>query len=201
MHEEIGQGDGIWRVNALPSSIVDPEITHTSMGSPRISGEGFTMNSVVATPNLSNMQGASHFGQFPINNHQLNYWKHVESAVRSKGSGNLRKAQGHLNKGSQVSESSFNSSDKEDLKMHAIESRSKRENSNDSYQFSSSCQVTTACLRGNSSSDAGDLQASPATKQHSYNQSGRMTGQRKFQYHPMGNLDEAVEMPYGKRRS
>ncbi|XP_024972466.1 uncharacterized protein LOC112511185 isoform X3 [Cynara cardunculus var. scolymus] len=202
MQEEIGQGDGIWRVNALPNSIVDPESTNTSMGSPQISGEGFTVNNAVATPNLSNMQGASHFGQFPINSHQLSYWKRVESSVRSKGTGNLRKPQGRLNKGSQVSESSFNSSDKEDLKMHEIESRSKRENSNDSYQSSSSCQVTTARLRENSSSDAGDFRALPATKQHSSNQSGRMTsGQRKFQYHPMGNLDEEVKMPYGKLQS
>ncbi|KAJ9560207.1 hypothetical protein OSB04_005367 [Centaurea solstitialis] len=175
VHEEIDQCDGIWRVNALSNFIVDPESTNTSMGSPHISGEGFIVNSAVATPNLSNVQGASDFGQFPINSHQVNYWKHVESSVRYIGTGNLRKPR--------VSESSFNSSDKEDLKMHEIESRSKRANSIDSYQSSSSYQVTSARLRESSSPNAGNLRA---------------FGQMKFQYHPMGNLDEVVEMPYGE---
>lgn len=167
IHEEIGHGGGIWRVNAHPNSNVDLGPTSTSMGSPQFN-EGHAVNSAAATPNLSNMQGSTQFGQLPSNSHQLNYWKHVEASVKS---------QHNLN---QISESSFNSSDKEDVKMHEIQSQNKRENSNDSYQSTSSRQLI---------SETGDLRA----------QSGRLTsGQRKFQYHPMGNLDEDVEMSYGK---
>jgi hypothetical protein len=181
-HDEIGHGDGR-RVSSLSTSLVDSGPISTSMGSPQINRERFNVNSVVGTPNLSNMQGGSHLAQFQFspNSHQLNQWKHVQSPVNSRGSGNSGRPQSHLNKGSQASESSFNSSDKEDIKMHEIQSRSKRENSNDSYQSTSSRQVATTRLRENASSDAGR----------------NTLGQRKFQHHPMGNLN-VDEMLYGK---
>ncbi|PWA52545.1 hypothetical protein CTI12_AA446230 [Artemisia annua] len=182
LHDETGHGDGR-RVSSLSTSLVDSGPISTSMGSPQINGERVNVNSAVATPNLSNMQGGTHLDQFQFspNSHQLNQWKHVQSPVNSRGSGNSGRPQSHLNKGSQASESSFNSSDKEDIKMHEIQSRSKRENSNDSYQSTSSRQVATTRLRENASSDAGR----------------NTLGQRKFQHHPMGNLN-VDEMLYGK---
>nr|GEY81573.1 hypothetical protein [Tanacetum cinerariifolium] len=182
LHDEIKHGDGR-RVNSLSTSLVDLGPIRTSLGSPQIDGERFSVNSAVATPNLNNMQGGSHLGQFqfPPNSHQLNQCKLVQSPVNSRGSWNSGRPQSHLNKGSQASESSFNSSDKEDIKTHGIQSRSKRENSNDSYQSTSSCQVATTRLRENASSDAGR----------------NTLGQRKFQHHPMG-IQNVDEMLYGK---
>ncbi|KAM0043991.1 hypothetical protein Hdeb2414_s0010g00347921 [Helianthus debilis subsp. tardiflorus] len=139
-----------------------------------------------AIPHLSNLQqGSNHFNQFSPNNHHLNHWKHVESSVKSKGSESSEISQRRLNnKGPQVSESSFNSSDKEDLNS------SRKENSNDSYRSSSVGQ------REHLSSDAGDSRSLS-------NQAGRKIvgpGPWKFQYHPMGNLDEDVGVPYGARQ-
>ncbi|XP_076938642.1 uncharacterized protein LOC143606917 isoform X1 [Bidens hawaiensis] len=130
-------------------------------------------------------------------NHNLNYWKHVDSSVKSKGSETSEITQRRLNKGPQVSESSFNSSDKEDLNS------SRKENSNDSFRSSSSHLPNTVGQREHLSSDAGDSRS----KQILSNQTGRKIpesspgpGSHKFQYHPMGNLDEDVGVPYGTRQ-
>ncbi|KAM0018949.1 hypothetical protein Hdeb2414_s0026g00679871 [Helianthus debilis subsp. tardiflorus] len=141
-------------------------------------------------PSLSNLQqGGNHSNQFSPNN--INYWKHVDTSGKSKGSENSEISQHRQNnKGPQISESSFNSSDKEDLNS------SRKENSNDSYRSSSSHHPNTVGQREQFSSDAG-------TKQSLFNQAGRMIsgpGPRKFQYHPMGNLDEDVGVSYGTRQ-
>ncbi|XP_076905139.1 uncharacterized protein LOC143560807 [Bidens hawaiensis] len=150
-------------------------------------------------PNLSNLQqGGNQSNQFPPSNHNINYWKHVDSSVKSKGSENSEISQ-HRNKGPQMSESSFNSSDKEDLNS------SRKENSNDSYRSSSSHRPNTVGQREHFSSDVGDSRSLAGTKQSLSNQAGRKmlgpgSGPRKFQYHPMGNLDEDVGVPYGTRQ-
>ncbi|XP_076954010.1 uncharacterized protein LOC143628259 [Bidens hawaiensis] len=135
-----------------------------------------------------------------VANHNFNYWKHVDSSVKSKGSESSEISQRRLNnKGPQVSESSFNSSDKEDLNS------SRKENSNDSFRSSSSHLPNTVGQREHLSSDAGDSRS----KQIVSNQTGRKIpdsspgpgpGSHKFQYHPMGNLDEDVGVPYGTRQ-
>ncbi|KAK9075484.1 hypothetical protein SSX86_003808 [Deinandra increscens subsp. villosa] len=155
--------------------------------------------STAATPHLSNLQqGGNHSNQLSPNNHHFNYWKHVDSSVNTKGSENSEIKQHHLNnKGPQVSESSFNSSDKEDLNS------SRKENSNDSYRSSSSHLPDTVVQRKHVSSDAGDSRSLVGTKQSSSNQAVRKSsgpGPRKFQYHPMGNLDDDVGVPYGTRQ-
>ncbi|KAI7729059.1 hypothetical protein M8C21_004326 [Ambrosia artemisiifolia] len=132
--------------------------------------------------NLSNLQqGGNHSNQFSPNNHNINHWKHVDSSVKSRGSENSDISQHRLNsKGPQISESSFNSSDKEDLNS------SRKENSNDSYRSSSSHLPNTVGQREQFLSDAGRMVSGP--------------GPRKFQHHPMGNLDEDVGAPYGTRQ-
>ncbi|KAL8244145.1 hypothetical protein R6Q59_010403 [Mikania micrantha] len=152
-----------------------------------------------AIPNFSNLQqGGNHSNQFSPNNHHLNYWKHVDSSVKSKGSENSEISQHRLNiKGPQISESSFNSSDKEDLNS------SRKENSNDSYRSSSSHRPNTVGQREQFSSDAGDSRSLAGAKQSSSNLAGRKIsgpGPRKFQYHPMGNLEEDTGVPYGTRQ-
>ncbi|KAK1435849.1 hypothetical protein QVD17_01620 [Tagetes erecta] len=152
-----------------------------------------------AIPHLSNLQqGGNHSNQFSPNSHHINHWKHVDSSVKSRGSENSESTQRRLNnKGPQVSESSFNSSDKEDLNS------SRKENSNDSYRSSSSHVPNKVGQREHLSSDAGDSRSLAGTKQSLSNQAGRKIsgpGPRKFQYHPMGNLDEDVGVPYGTRQ-
>ncbi|XP_024976161.1 uncharacterized protein LOC112514072 isoform X1 [Cynara cardunculus var. scolymus] len=193
MHDETGQGGRISSVNPM---------LHPSVEREPVNREGLAASNTAVIPNLSNLQGGSHSNQFSPNNHHLNYWKHVDSSVKSKGSENSEKSQRRLNKGPQVSESSFNSSDKEDLKTHEMESSSRRENSNDSYRSGSSHLPNTVGPRERFSSDAGDSRSLPGMQQSLSNQAGRMTsGPRKFQYHPMGNLDEDAGMPYGARQS
>ncbi|CAK9147978.1 unnamed protein product [Ilex paraguariensis] len=60
----------------------------------------------------------------------------------------------------------------------------------------------TSTMRENMLSDASDSQTLPGGKQKLSNQVGRRTsGPRKFQYHPMGNLDEDAEPSYGTRQA
>ncbi|KAJ9568166.1 hypothetical protein OSB04_004132 [Centaurea solstitialis] len=191
-HDETGQGDGTSSVNPM---------LHPNIEREPIKREGIAVSNTAIIPNLSNLQGGNHSNQFSPNNHHLNYWKHVDSSVKSKGSENSEKSQRRLNKGPQVSESSFNSSDKEDLKAHEMESSSRRENSNDSYRSSSSHLHNTVGPRERFSSDAGDSRVLPGAQQSLLNQAGRMTsGPRKFQYHPMGNVEEDTGMSFGARQ-
>ncbi|XP_076903709.1 uncharacterized protein LOC143558833 [Bidens hawaiensis] len=151
---------------------------------------------VAGIPNSSNLQqGGNQSNQFPPNNHNINYWKHVDSSVKSKGSENSEISQ-HRNKGPQMSESSLNSSDKEDLNS------SRKENSNDSYRSSSSHHPNTVGQREHFSSDAGDSRSlGQAGRKMLGPGSGSGSGPRKLQYHPMGNLDEDAAVPYGTRQS
>ncbi|KAL8198135.1 hypothetical protein R6Q57_030045 [Mikania cordata] len=145
----------------------------------------------------SNLQrGGNHSNRFSPNNHHLNYWNHADSSIKSKGRENSEITCRLTNKGPPVSESSFNSSDKEELNS------SRKENSNDSYMSSSSHLPDKVGQREHLSSDAGDSRSLAGTKQNSSNQVGRKVsspGLWKFQYHPMGNLDEDVRVPFGTK--
>lgn len=202
-HEEMGHADSIWKVNSIPKSTVDFEPVKSSLGSPQMIREGFAVNNVAVIPNSSiGAQVGEDTGQLLPNNHPLNYWKHVDSSVKSKGTEGSGKLQHHLNKGPQVSESSLNSFDKEELKMHEIQSSNRKENNSDSYRSNLSHLVTAGGLRENLSTDAGDSRSLPGGRQKSSNQVGRKTsGPRKFQFHPMGDLDEDVEPSYETRNS
>lgn len=115
-------------------------------------------------PDLSTVKSNQETGH-PPSSFQFNNWKRVDSGAKTKGSEGSGSFQHNLNRGPQVLESSANSTDKETV----------------------DCSKRDGQLRENAWLDA--------SKQKSSGQLGRKTsGGRKFQYHPMGNLDVDVDV-------
>ncbi|KAL8256371.1 hypothetical protein R6Q59_031438 [Mikania micrantha] len=158
--------------------------------------DGKRVDTAAILPSSNLQRGGNHSNKFSPNNHHLSYWNHADSSIKFKGRENSEITCRLSNKGPPVSESSFNSSDKEELNS------SRKENSNDSYRSSSSHLPDKVGQREHLSSDAGDSRSLAGTKQNSSNQVGRKVsspGLWKFQYHPMGNLDEDVRVPFGTK--
>ncbi|RVW58463.1 hypothetical protein CK203_105363 [Vitis vinifera] len=106
-------------------------------------------------------------------------------------------SQHHLNKGPQVLESSVNSFTKGAVEMHEMENCDKKENSSDGYRSNLSHRASSGGLRENVWLDASDSRSLPGAKQKLSGQVGRKTlGSRRFQYHPMGNLEVDIEPSY-----
>ncbi|KAA8541020.1 hypothetical protein F0562_024842 [Nyssa sinensis] len=199
--EEMGHVGGIWKADSIPNSTVELEHVKSAMASQLVNREDSSLNAVDVISNSSTSRARQEAGQLLPNSHHLNYWKQVESSLKCKGSEGSGKSQHHLNKGPQVLESLANSSDKEAVKMHEMDDNDKKENSRNSYRSNLSHHVSTGGLKENVWSDASDSRTVPVGKQKSSGQSGRKaSGPRKFQYHPMGNLDEdMVEPSYGMK--
>ncbi|KAA8542537.1 hypothetical protein F0562_023689 [Nyssa sinensis] len=201
MFEEMGHVSGMLKAGSVPNSTFELEHVKSAIGSPQVNREDSSLNNVGVIPNSSITRANQETGQLLPNSHHVNYWKHVESSLKCKGSEASGKSQHHLNKGHQVLESA-NSFDKETAKMHEMENCDKRENSSDSYRSNLSHHTSTGGLRENVCSDASDSRTLPGGKQRSSGQAGRKTsGPRKFQYHPMGNLEEDTEPSYGTKHA
>jgi hypothetical protein len=124
------------------------------------------------------------------------FWKNVDSLSKSKGSEQLQQ---HPNKGPQFFGTPLNMYEKQAGKLQEMEQ--KKENSNDSYH---SNNASTGGLRDIVLSDASDSRTLPSGKQKSdqvVKKPLAAVPPRKFQYHPMGNLDEDVKHSYGARQS
>ncbi|KAK3018422.1 hypothetical protein RJ639_003443 [Escallonia herrerae] len=175
MREEMCHGDGIWKANLT----AEMEPVKPSVQSPQMKGQGFSLNSTAAS-----IIGEEANELLP-NNNQLNYWKHVDSLVNSEGSYVSRKLDHHMNNGPHILES-LNGYGKEGSKVHGMENSNKKDDTYDNY---------------NSNLDASDSRTMSDGKLKSSNKIGpKTTGPRKFQYHPMGNVDEDLGHSYGARQ-
>lgn len=134
-----------------------------------------------------------------VNLENLIKLKHADSSLKSKGTEESGKFHHHHhNKGPQVLELSIKNSDKDSVKMHETEKCDRKENSSDS-RSSNICQhTTTGDVREGNWSDGIESQNFAGGKEKSSGQAGRRTsGHRKFQHHPLGNVDEDVEPSCG----
>ncbi|XP_021761520.1 uncharacterized protein LOC110726357 [Chenopodium quinoa] len=123
------------------------------------------------------------------NNHHLDLWKSVNPTGKS-GLEVSSRDQHNLNKGPPILESSDNSTDDGAAEMHETENSDKRETSNDSHRSNFLHNAPVGGLRENMWSDASERRSLPAGKEKSSGQAGkRMPVSRKFQYHPMGDVD------------
>ncbi|THG09141.1 hypothetical protein TEA_006380 [Camellia sinensis var. sinensis] len=202
MMYEASHGGYIWKADSGPNSTVGLEHVKSAMGSPQVNRMDDSLNNLAAIPSSSTARASLDTSQLLPNSHNLNYWKHADSSMNNKGSENSGRSQHHLNKGPQVLESSLNSSHKDAVKTHDLENCDRKENSSDSHRSNLSKHTTTGGLRENVWSDGSDSRNLPGGKQKSSGQAGRKTpAPRKFQYHPMGNLDEDVEPSYRMKQA
>lgn len=182
MHRELVKAGTPWKSSAGQDSTVEMEQLKSSVGNARASNEGFSLNNVVLPNSISGRTGEGSSHHVP-SNHQVNYWKNVDS-VASKASERV---------GSSLHENK-NFSSKEVGRGLEMESSDKQENSNDSYRSNLSQHASASGPRENLLSDASDSRTMSAGKQKVSNQVRKNSAPpRKFQYHPMGNLDDDQE--------
>lgn len=201
MHEEIGHAAGIWRTDSIPNSDAEPEQAKSAVGRSQAGREGSNMNNSVVS-NCSTMRSKDSKKQLP-NSHKLDFWKTVDSSMNSKGVEVLRKNNHNLDKGPQILESSGNNClDRGAVEMNEMENSNRKDNSSDSFRSSILYHTSSGGVRENVWSDAGDSRTLHASKQKLPNNTGRKTpGTRKFQYHPMGDVDVDIEASHGTKQT
>ncbi|CAI9787230.1 unnamed protein product [Fraxinus pennsylvanica] len=138
---------------------------------------GLSLSDAASMPNSSATGVDAENSQFVQNSYSLNQWKNTDPLVKSQRGEALGSMLHSTNEDNQVLDSARGCD---------------REDSNESRP--NLLQHIPSGLRDRRLSDASDSQPLPTGKQKTTNQLGRKaSGPRKFQYHPMGNLDEDVE--------
>ncbi|XAR65525.1 hypothetical protein NMG60_11009674 [Bertholletia excelsa] len=200
-YEEMRPGAHVQTVDSGSNSTVGLQRANSSIGSPQVNREECGFNAVAVKSN-SNIAGASQdISQLLPSGHRLNYWKHVGSSIKSAENENSGKLEYPMTKNPQVLESSMSNSDKDAVKVHELRNHDRKENSTDSHH-SNSYQRNPSSLRENIWLDGSDSRTLPGSKLRSSGQVGQKTSApRKFQYHPMGNLDEDEETSHGVKHA
>ena len=187
MSMDAGHGSAI-RFERLPTSNI-------KMGSPQFD----TMDEAVIH-GLNTTNGSTESGQkLPDNNH-MDLWKSVNSSAKSGslGSGN---DQHNLNSGPPILESSVVVSGEGAAEVHEAKNGDKGENSSDSHRSNIPYHAPAGGLRENLWSDAGDRSSLLVSKDKSSEQAGKKASvTRKFQYHPMGDVDMDLDSSYGPKQ-
>ncbi|KAJ6875208.1 hypothetical protein NC652_034821 [Populus alba x Populus x berolinensis] len=167
----------------------------------KAAAEGNTnRNNVAALLDSSTERADTESSQQLPKSNNIDIWKHAGLSVNHKGTEIPGKYQPHMVKNDQPFESSGNSSlangVAETLKMR---SSNTDENSTDSFP-STTRQASTFGVRENAWLGANDSFSLSGEKQKSSSNIGRKpSGTRKFQYHPMGDLDIDMEPSYGTK--
>ncbi|KAI3463905.1 hypothetical protein Pfo_020568 [Paulownia fortunei] len=187
---EVGHGSSLWKSNSVTSSAIEFGPMKSAVGNYQANKGILSLNDATASvANSCNMgvgDGASPFVQ---NNNLLNQWKNAYPSPNPKGVNEHNQGLYPLN-----------SCDKDEVTRHDLENCAMKENSNDSHRSNLS-QHASGGFRESGLSDASDSRSLPPGKQKSTNQlASKVSVPRKFQYHPMGNLDEDVELTYGLKQ-
>lgn len=191
MHEALNLKDGIHEVNSISNSSAKlgqlRSTTRSSLAGCSSNAAGAVLKSTKST--------GSEEGSF------LDGWKPMETSVKSQESENSRKLEHLLKKGPQLVKSAFHSSG-EEANMQVINTVSKKTNPSASYRSNMFHHTFTAGPGESDLLHASDPQSLAGGKQKSSNQvDQKFAAPRKFQYHPMGNLDEDVEPSYQMREA
>ncbi|XP_052174842.1 uncharacterized protein LOC127789850 [Diospyros lotus] len=199
--EDMSHGIRLWKADSGPNVSVRLEHINSSVGSPQVNNEDRSLNNIGEVPNSSTRSAMLENASLLLSNsHHFNYWQHANSLMKNKGGENLGNSQHHQNN-LPVLESSMNIPDKDAVKLHEADKCDRKENSSDSHGSNLS-QHPIGGSRDNGGSDASDPQNFPGGRQKLFGQAGqKTTGARKFQYHPMGNLEEEVEPSYGMKHT
>ncbi|KAI3454735.1 hypothetical protein Pfo_011398 [Paulownia fortunei] len=190
MKGEVVHGSSLWKSNSVPSSAIELGSVNSGVGNPQ------------ANQGILSLKDAGISGEtspFVQNNYLLNQWKNAHPPARSQGGESLGRPQHQANDPNQVLDS-MNSREKDEVARHEMENCDGKENSNDSHRSNLS-QHTSGGFREGGLSDVSESLSLPTGKQKSTNQlSRKVSASRKFQYHPMGNVDEDVEPTYGLKQ-
>ncbi|KAJ8452275.1 hypothetical protein Cgig2_006080 [Carnegiea gigantea] len=152
---------------------------------------GYARDDAVA-PNFRNLVNHESKPKFHDNRH-LDFWNSVNSSVQFgiKGSG---KDQHNLSEGPPVLESSVSALDGGAAEMHETDNGDAGEKSNDGHRLGLQHQGPAGALRETVWSDAGNRRSLHGGNERPPEQAVKpVPVTRKFQYHPMGDLDMDVD--------
>ncbi|PON70326.1 hypothetical protein TorRG33x02_256920 [Trema orientale] len=200
MHEQMGQPVGAWRADSTPVSNAELEPVKSAIGSPQVGKEAPGLNNI-AVPTSSSVRPNRESKQQLPNSHKLDFWKVGDSSVNSKGGEVLGKNQHNLGKSPQILESSGNNGlDRGVVEMHEADDSNNKSNSADDFRSNVPHHTSIVGSKEDVWSDAGDSRIPGGKQKLSGNAAGRRpSGTRKFQYHPMGDVDVDNEPSYGAK--
>ncbi|PHT79597.1 hypothetical protein T459_17649 [Capsicum annuum] len=200
IQDEVLHGGVALKSSPHGNSTVHMEHVGSSMASPQGNSEVLSSYRSATAPNSSTTKGGEETCQSLQNNYQSNYWEKAD-LVKSNLNEGLGVLQHERMKDNQVLQSSPYVGDKE-FTMHEMENNDKKDNSNDSYHSNLQPHSSAGGVTENALSDASDSRCLLMGKQKPSDQGGRKNSwPPKFQYHPLGNVDEDADPPRSMKQS
>ncbi|KAK8978123.1 hypothetical protein V6N11_062919 [Hibiscus sabdariffa] len=191
-----GHGSALDR--PVPYSNIESPNVNSGLGSPEVNTEGFDQDNVASMTDSRMRRVTKESSQQLPNGHNLTLWRSVDSKVNSVLSGVSAEYQQNLDKSPQTLDSSGTNYLDKGVSEANMENLNVKENSNDSSRSNLSQHTSTSGIRDNVWLDANDPLGGGKQKS-SIQVSHKPRGTGKFQYHPMGDLDEEMEPSYGTK--
>ncbi|XP_047332378.1 uncharacterized protein LOC124935973 isoform X2 [Impatiens glandulifera] len=186
-YQEMGHPGGLWRPNAISNS-------HGRLASSSQAGGGNTkLSNIAGMSNPGNLQVNQDINQTLPHTNNVAYWKHADSSMRKNVNEAQVKSNSGPNESPQVLES-YNSN-KAGIKVQEKENDGE-ENSFEGNQSNKSHHTFSGGLNDIARSDV-DSRAFSGAKQKMPGSAGRKPPARRFQYHPMGNLNDEMDPSHG----
>ncbi|XP_043806401.1 uncharacterized protein LOC110599906 isoform X2 [Manihot esculenta] len=195
----MGYGAVTWKTDSVSNSIAELEHPKSTTGSPQVNKEDSNLKDIANLPDSSAVWANQERSQQLPHGNSIDIWKHVGSSVNPKEREFPGKYQSRMDKSCQVFASSGNSN----LGNGAVETHDfsdTKESKTDSFHNVSNRTPSVSGVREKSWLDANDsLTLSEEKLKSSVHVGRKPSGVRKFQYHPMGDLDADVEPSYGAK--
>lgn len=199
MQGQMVDGGSLWKSSPLTSAPEFGTVRSTAANhQPNKSKGDLSLHDATSSvANSCNMVAGDGANPFAQNNYLLNQWKHTTHSTKFQGDGGLGKM---MDQDHDQNQGSWKSSDKDETTNYDRENCAMKDNSNDSHHSNLSSHASGG-LRESGTVDTIDSRALPSGKQKSNNQLAKKgSAPRKFQYHPMGNLDEDVGPAHGLKQ-
>ncbi|KAJ8752724.1 hypothetical protein K2173_007034 [Erythroxylum novogranatense] len=164
------------------------------IGSPQVNRENSNHSQVAAVPYSGTIKPNRESSQQLSNSNSIDVWKHFDSSVNAKVNEIPRKYQAHMDK-TRPTLHSFGNNNLQNGAVEAHDSQNVNTMENATNKFENmSHQTSSAGGRENSWFNANDSGTFPGSKQKSSSHVARKpSGIRKFQYHPMGDLEVDID--------
>ncbi|XVE54711.1 hypothetical protein DITRI_Ditri03aG0103700 [Diplodiscus trichospermus] len=194
MYEERGHGSGFgWPV---ANANTESGNVKSGLGSPQVNRDRSDLDNVAAIADSRTTRFVNESSQQPLNSHNLNLWKSIDSKVNSGLSRIPANYEQNQDKSPQAFDSSGNNClDKVVSESNMLENTNVKETSNDSFHRNLFDHASTGGVRDNVWLDVNDPWG--GKQKSSVHISHKPSETRKFQYHPMGDLDVEFEPSYG----
>lgn len=199
MQGQMVDGGSLWKSSPLTSAVEFGSVRSMTGNhqANKTKGDLGFYNAASSVANSGNKVAGDGANPFPQNNYLVNQWKHASPSTKSQGGESLGRMMDQVNDQNQ---GSWKSSDNDDMRNYDRENCAMKENSNDSHRSNLSNHASGG-FRESGTVDAIDSRSLSSGKQKSGNQLAKKgSAPRKFQYHPMGNLDDDVGPNHGLKQ-